>query len=78
MTELYCNNCYGHKMGCYCENTAGRFYNIFLTVHPRIILVGDQLEEQYLLQCVYLNPLHVSSHHVLILKRIIVLNQPLV
>ena len=36
------------------------FYS-FLTVHLPIILVGDQLDAQCLLQYVYLNPLHVSS-----------------
>jgi len=37
-----------------------------------IILVGNQLDTQFLLKCVYLNPLHVSSNYVLILRRTIV------
>jgi len=42
------------------------------------VLVGDQLAAQFLLQYVYLNPLHVSSNSVLILRRTIVLIQHLV
>jgi len=53
-------------------------FNTVLTVHLRIILVGDQLEAQFLLQYVFLNPLHVSSNYVLILRRTIVLIQLLV
>jgi len=53
------------------------FY-IFLTVHFRIILVGNQHDTQFLLWYVYLNPLHVSSNCVLILTRTIVLIQHLV
>ena len=49
-----------------------KFY-IFLTVHLRIILVGNQLDAQFLLCYVYLNPLHVSSNYVLILRRTTVL-----
>jgi hypothetical protein len=43
----------------------------FLTVHLRIILVGKQLDAQFLLY-VYLNPLHVSSNYVLILRTTVV------
>ena len=54
-----------------------KFY-IFLTVHLRIILVDKQLDAQFLLWYVYLNPLHVSSNTVVILRRTIVLIQHLV
>ena len=54
-----------------------KFYN-FLTMHLRIILAGNQLGTQFLLWYVYLNPLHVSSNPVLILRRTIVLIQQLV
>jgi hypothetical protein len=37
-------------------------FNIFLTVHLRIILVSNQLDAQFLLCYIYLNPLHVSSN----------------
>jgi hypothetical protein len=53
------------------------FY-IFRTVLLRIILVDKQLDAQFLLCYVYLNPLHVSSNYVLILRRAIVLVQRLV
>jgi len=53
------------------------FKNIFWTLHLRIILVGNQLDAQFL-RYVYLNPLHVSSNTVLILRRTIVLIQHLV
>jgi len=49
------------------------FYIFFLTVHLRIILVGNQHDVQFLLWYVYLNPLHVSSNYVLILRTTIVL-----
>jgi len=39
------------------------------------ILAGKQLDAQFLLWYVYLNPLHVSSNYVLILRRTIVLIQ---
>jgi hypothetical protein len=42
---------------------------IFRTVHLRIIPVGNQLDAQFLLWYIYLNPLHVSSYYVLILRR---------
>jgi hypothetical protein len=42
-----------------------KFY-IILTVYLRIIVVGNQLDAQFLLLYVYLNPLHVSSNYVLI------------
>jgi len=53
--------------------TAGYFllFYIFLTVHLRIILVGNHLEAQFPLQYVYLNPLHVSWNSVLILRTIV-------
>jgi hypothetical protein len=51
---------------------------IYLTVQLCIILVGEQLDAQFLLWYVYLNPLHVSSNSVLILRRTIVLTQQLV
>jgi len=54
-----------------------KFYSFF-TVHLRIILVSDQLDAQFLLQYVYLNPLHVSSNSVLIFRRTTVLIQLLV
>ena len=54
------------------------FLYIFLTVHLRIIMVSNQLDAQFLLCYVYLNPLHVSSNYVLILRRTIVLIQSLV
>jgi len=47
-------------------------FHIFLTVHLRIILVSDQFDAQFLLWYVYLNPLHVSSNYMLILRRTIV------
>ena len=59
------------------KSTEVKFY-IFLTVHLRIILVVDQPDRQFLLWYVYLNPLHVSSNSVLILRRTIVLIQHLV
>jgi len=42
------------------------------------VLVGNKLDAQFLLWYVYLNPLHVSSNTVLILRRTIVLIQRLV
>jgi len=51
---------------------------MFLNVHLRIILVGNQLDAQFLLQHVYLNPPHASSNHVLILRRTVALIQLLV
>jgi len=53
-------------------HTFTKFY-IFLNLHLRIILVGDQRDAQFLLKYVYLNPLQVSSNSVLILKRTVVL-----
>jgi len=47
-------------------------------VHLRIILVGNQLDAQFLLWYVYLNPLHVSSNPMLILRMTVVLIQHLV
>jgi len=40
-----------------------------------IILIGNQLDARFLIGYVYLNPLHVSSNYVLILRRTIVLIQ---
>ena len=54
-----------------------KFY-IFLTLHLRIILVGDQHDTQFLLKYVYFNPLHVSTNSVLIIRKTIVLIQLLV
>jgi len=54
------------------------WFNIFRTVRLRIILVGDQLEAQFILLYIYLNSLHVSSEYVLILRRTIVWIQLLV
>jgi len=51
---------------------------IFLTVHLRVILVRNQLDAHFPLWYVSLNPLHVSSNCVLILRRTIVLIQHLV
>ena len=36
-------------------------FNIFLTVHLRIILVGDQLDTQFFLRYIYLIPLKSST-----------------
>jgi hypothetical protein len=48
----------------------------FLTVHLFIILVGGQLDAQFLLYSLYLNPLvHVSSNSVLILRKAVILIQ---
>jgi len=58
------------------DTASGKYY-IFLTVHLCIILVGDQLDAQFLLY-VYLNPLHVSGNFVLIFRQTIVLIQLLV
>jgi hypothetical protein len=41
----------------------------------QVILVGDELNAQFLISYVYLNPLHVSSNYVLVLRRRIVLIQ---
>jgi hypothetical protein len=51
------------------------FYNESRSVdrHTSILLVSDQLDAQFLLLYVYLNPLHFSSNSVLILRRTIVL-----
>ena len=51
--------------------------NIILT-YSTLILVGNQLDAQFLLCCVYLNPLHVSRNCVHILRRTTVLIQHLV
>jgi len=47
-------------------------------MHFRIILVGKQLDTQFLLEYDYLNPLHVSSNSALIFRKTIVLTQLLV
>jgi len=44
------------------------FKNSFLTMILCIILVGKQLDTQFLLKYVYLNPLHVSSNLEISLK----------
>jgi len=38
-----------------------------------VVLVDNQLDAQFLLRYVYLNPLHVSSNYVLIFRKTIVL-----
>jgi hypothetical protein len=54
-------------------------FNVFRTVHLRIILVGKQLDAQFFYNTyIYLNPLHVSSNYVFILKRTVVWIQLLV
>jgi hypothetical protein len=53
-------------------------FNILFSNTLALILVGNQLDAQFLLWYVYLNPLHVSSNSVLILRRTIVLIQHLV
>jgi hypothetical protein len=53
------------------------FY-IFQTMHLRIILVDNELHAQFCLRYVYLNPLHVLSNYVLILRKTTVLIQHLV
>jgi len=44
------------------------FY-VLLTVHLGIILFNDQLEAHFFFVYVYFNSLHVSSIHVLIIRR---------
>ena len=52
---------------------------IYQGEQPRFdVLVGNQLEAQFLLCYLYLNPLHVSSNPVLVLRRTTVLIQHLV
>jgi hypothetical protein len=54
-------------------------FNIFRTVHLCIILVSNQLEAQLFYNTyIYLNPLHVSSNYVFILRRTIAWIQLLV
>jgi uncharacterized membrane protein YkgB len=48
---------------------------LLLSVPIVSVLVSDQLDTQFLLHYVYINPLHVSSNSVLILRRTIVLIQ---
>jgi hypothetical protein len=59
------------------QNSPQTLY-FFGPCYLRIILVGNQLNAQFLLRYVYVNPLHVSSNYVLILRRTIVLIQHLV
>jgi len=47
--------------------------SIYNTWQVKKILVSEKLDAQFLLQYVYLNPLHVSSNSVLIHRRTIVL-----
>jgi hypothetical protein len=54
------------------------WFNISRTVQLRIILLDNQIDTQFLLRYVYLNPLHVSSNYVLILRRTTVLIKHLV
>jgi len=53
-----------------------RFY-VLLTVHLGIILVNEQLDAQFFFMYVYSKSLHVSSTHVLIIRRINTLNPEL-
>jgi len=53
-------------------------FQLLHVMHSLIILVGNQLDPQFLLWYIYLNPLHVSSNYMLILRRIIVWIQLLV
>jgi hypothetical protein len=46
----------------YRSSTCFKLVAFFLTVLLRIILVSDQLDTQFLLKYVCLNPLHVSSN----------------
>jgi len=48
-----------------------KFY-VFLTVHPAMILVNNQLDAQFFMY-VYFYSLHVSGSHVPIIRRIIAL-----
>jgi hypothetical protein len=46
------------------------YFHVLLTVHLGIILVSKQLDAQFFFVYVYFNSLHVSSSHVLIIRRI--------
>ena len=69
---------------CACVDTTlrcahNKFWPVYCEVDSReIIPLGYQLDAQFLLYYVYLNPLHVSSNYVSILRRTIVLTQLLV
>ena len=57
----------------YCRQVQLYFFNIFRNVHLRIIMVDNQLDAQIFYNTfIYLNPLHVSSTFVLILRGTIV------
>jgi len=59
-----------HLTGTTKEKQTPKCFNIFRTVHLRIILVDNQLDAQFFYNTfIYLNPLHVSSTFVLILRR---------
>jgi len=60
---------------CNCRQPFAASSMIFPNNVFSIILVGNQLDAQFLLWYVYLNPLHVSSNYVLILRRTVVLIQ---
>ena len=49
-----------------------------ISISNTSFLVGNQLDRQFLLWYVYLNPLHVLSNYVLILRRTVLLIQHLV
>jgi len=51
--------------------TIGHLY-VLLTVHPGMILVNNQLDEQFFFMYVYFNSLHGSGSHVPTIRRIIV------
>jgi len=47
---------------------------VLLTVHLGIILVNNQLDTQFFSVYVYFDTLHVSSNHVLIIRRLNCIN----
>jgi hypothetical protein len=55
-----------------CETVILRFaeFYVLLTVHLGIILVNNQLDARFFFVYVYFSSLHVSSTHVLIIRRI--------
>ena len=61
------------------EQNGNKLQNYILAAsRGSMLLVGNQLDAQFLLWYVYLNPLHVSNNYVLILRRTIVWIQLLV
>ena len=67
-----CSEQHGFRLNFSPARPTNTFY-ILLSVHIGITVVSTQLDTQFLLWYVYLNPLHVSSNCVLILRRTIVL-----